>query len=145
VLTADSAIDFSFNEDREGNYEAFWCSHFYLITSSGEKSALGDQLRTIFQRTTEIPKPVFISSFRNISERRSYALKMKFSRRIGYNEFKNTNSEVRKCRNAGGDELRATERLELFIYLDQIGLADRVIFRGAKPVGKLGTAKIVEC
>jgi hypothetical protein len=145
INIALGAIDFSFNEDREGNYEAFWCPHFYLITSSGEKGALGDELRAIFQRTTEIPIPVFISSFRNNSKRRSYALKMKFNRRIGYNQFKNTNSEVRKCRNAGGDELRAAERLELFIYLAQIGLADRVIFSGAKAVVKLGTAKIVKC
>jgi hypothetical protein len=145
INIALGAIDFSFNEDREGKYEAFWCPHFYLITSSREKSALGEQLRTIFQRAIEIPKPVLISSFRNISERRSYALKIKFNRRIGYNQFKNTISEVRKCRNAGSDELRATERLELFIFLDQIGLADRVIFRGAKPVVKSGTAKIVKC
>jgi hypothetical protein len=145
INIALGAIDFSFNEDREEKYEEFWCPHFYLIASSREKSALGDQLRTIFQRTTEIPKPVFISAFKNSSRRRSYALKMKFSRRIGYNQFKNTISEVRKCRNSSCDELRAAERSELFIFLDQIGLADRVIFRGAKPVVKLDTARIVKC
>jgi hypothetical protein len=127
------AIDFSFDEDRKGRYQAFWCPHFYLITSTSKKNKLGD-LRKIYPRTTAIPKPVFISSFRNVSERRSYALKMKFTRRIGYHQVKNWNDKRRKCRNASCDELRAAERLELFIYLDQIGLADRVIFRRAKPV-----------
>ena len=145
INIAVGAIDFSFNEDREGKYEAFWCPHFYLITSSREKSSLGDQLRTIYPSGSEILKPVFISSFRNIAKRRSYALKIKFNRRIGYNQFKGNAQNSRKCRNASCDELRAAERLELFIYLDQIGLADRVIFRGAKPVLKFGTAKIVKC
>jgi hypothetical protein len=145
INIALGAIDFSFNEDREGEYETFWCPHFYLITSSGEKSSLGDQLRTIYPSGSEIPKPVFISSFKNIAKRRSYALKMKYNRRIGYNQLKKTNEYFRECRNSSCDELRAAERLELFIFLDQIGLADRVIFRGAKPVVKFGTAKIVKC
>jgi hypothetical protein len=139
------AIDFSFDEDRKGRYQAFWCPHFYLITSTSKKNKLGDRLRKIYPRTTAIPKPVFISSFRNVSERRSYALKMKFTRRIGYHQVKNWNDKRRKCRNASGDRLRASERLELFIYLDQIGLADRVIFRRAKPVVNSPKVKIVKC
>jgi hypothetical protein len=145
ISIALGAIDFSFDEDREGKYPAFWCPHFYLITSTSKKNKLRVRLQKIYSKTKAILKPVFISAFRNISERRSYALKMKFNRRIGYNEVDQKDGIIQQCRNASCDELRAAERLELFVYLDQIGLADRVIFRGAKPVLKFGTAKIVKC
>jgi hypothetical protein len=41
--------------------------------------------------------------------------------------------------------LRAVERLELFLYLDQIGFASRVFFLGAKPVARLSKVKIETC
>jgi hypothetical protein len=62
------------------------------------------------------------------------ALKMKFKRRIGYDEIKiGKHGNIRKCRNTSRDKLRAIERLELFMYLDQIGLVPRVIYYGSEP------------
>jgi hypothetical protein len=108
--------------------------HHYLIVSISDKSRVGIRLRELFTPTDKVPRPVKISSFTNNSRRRSYALKMIFHRRIGYNERKNKCGNPRKCRNTSRDRLRAKERLELLIYLDQIGLAARVIFRGTRPV-----------
>jgi len=145
ISAAIGGIDFSFNEDREGKYPPFWCPHFYLITSTEDKKALGKRLRRIFLKMEEIPRPVRISPFENIARRRSYALKMNFSRRIGDHEVKNQNGKNRSCRNTSRDKLRAAERLELFIYLDKIDLANRVIFWGAKPVVNSSRVKIVKC
>jgi hypothetical protein len=133
VAVAVGGIDFSFNHDREGKYQPLWSAHFYLITSTTEKKKLGDRLRKIYLRSDIIPRPIKISSFENLARRRSYALKMNFQRRIGYDDIKNQIGKIRKCRNTSGDKLRAAERLELFIYLDKIGFAKRVIFRRAKP------------
>ena len=131
VGVALGGIDFSL--DREEKYQPFWSAHFYLITSTEDKEILGKKLRRIYRKSEIIPRPVYFPPFRNKAYRRSYVLKMNFGRRIGYIELKNQNGKIRKCRNTSSDKLRAAERLELFIYLDQIGLADRVIFRGAKP------------
>jgi hypothetical protein len=139
------AIDFSFNEDHQQKYQPFWSPHFYLITSTKEKAILKKNLCKLFSKTEEIPRPVKISSFRNKARRRSYALKMIFRRRIGYNDIKKENGKTRKYRNTSYDKLRAAERLELFMYLDKIGLADRVFFLSAKPVVKGQSVKIDRC
>ena len=140
-----AGIDFSFNEDHEQKYLPFWSPHFYLITSTEHKKMLGKKLRKLFSKTKEIPRPVQIKSFENIARRRSYALKMDFRRRIGYNDIKKRNGKIRTCRNTSRDKLRAAERLELFMYLDRIGFADRVFFLSAKPVVKGQSVKIEGC
>jgi hypothetical protein len=106
---------------------------------------LKKKLCKLFSRTKEISRPIKITSFKNKAFRRSYTLKMNFRRRIGYREIKNQHERIRKCRNTNYDKLRAAERVELFIYLDQIGFADRVFFLSAKPVMKDQSVKIEGC
>jgi hypothetical protein len=141
VDVALGGIDFSFNEDREQKYLPFWSPHFYLITSTKHRKMLRKKLRRLFSKAKEIPRPVKFSPFRNKARRRSYALKMNFKRRIGYDDIK----KIRKCRNTNCDKLRAAGRVELFIYLDLIGFADRVFFLNAKPVMKGQSVKIETC
>jgi hypothetical protein len=143
MCVALGAVDFSFNEDREGKYPPFWSPHFYLITSTENKGALSKELRKVLRKTAKavrransfwktrkrtVPRPVYVSSFQNNAYRRSYALKMDFYRRT-----ENRNGRLGK------------ERLELFIYLDKIGFARRVTCWGAKPVVNSSRVKIVEC
>ena len=127
-------IDFSFNEDRDERYPPFWSPHAYLIAPS----ILDTQIKTLrkcFGSTAEIPKPLMVTPLQNNASRTSYALKMTFEQRVGYEEAKVAESgSTRKCRNTTTDRLRASERAELFICLNQIGLGGRVIFVGAKPV-----------
>jgi hypothetical protein len=139
-------IDFSFNEDHNGKYVPFWSPHFYLITSTDNKMTLRKRLRKLFLQSDDIPRPIMISDFDNGAYCRSYALKMSFKRRVGYDDVKiQKKGTIRACRNANRDKLRAAERLELFIYLDQIGLGPRIIFRGAKPVMISPGVKIQRC
>jgi hypothetical protein len=145
IRVALGGIDFSLNEDREGKYQPFWCPHVYLITSTKNKNKLGNKLRRIYLKSEEVRVPVKITSLENNAYRRSYALKMHFKRRIGYLDIKCKHEKIRECRNASRDKLRAAERLELFIYLDKIGLASRVILWGAKPVVNSPRVKIERC
>jgi len=126
-------IDFSFNEDREGRYQPFWTPHLYVITSARNKKLLKKELTKCFPGSVMTPRPIKISPFQNTKRRRSYALKTYFVRRIGYNQTKKIGNQVRKCRNTSRDKLRAGERLELFLFLDRIGLAMRPFFLGVKP------------
>jgi hypothetical protein len=127
-------MDFSFNEDEHGKYKPFWCQHYYLITSTHDKSKLLKALKAFFPKTKAIPRSIKIPPFDNKSRRRSYALKTIFTRRIGYDEIKtNASGKKRKYRNTRRDRLRSRERFELFMHLDKIGLAQRVVFFGAAP------------
>ena len=128
---AIGGIDISFNEDQDGKYNPFWCVHPYVITSVKNKKRVKRELRKIFESDDRIKRPIKVSDFENSARRRSYVLKTVFWLRIGYDEVK---AEGRRCRNTSRDKLRATERLELFTYLDRCGLAGRLIFRGTKPV-----------
>ena len=131
---AIGGVDISFDEDRDGKYEPFWCVHIYIITSIANKKRVQHVLKEIYIADDRIPRPVKISDFNNCAYRRSYAFKIVFPRRVGYDAVKEGNGVTRKCRETSRDKLRVQERLELFIYLDQCGLANRFIFRGAKPV-----------
>ena len=134
LVVALGAVDFSFNEDKDGAYQPFWCPHIHLISSTEDSDALRKHLRKLFLSSRMVPVPVVIKSFTNNAYGISYALKMTFDRRIGYQKTKmGTNGKLRTCRDTNNDKLRAEERLELFIYLDQIGSAPRVIYYGAEP------------
>jgi hypothetical protein len=133
IGVAIGGIDFSFNEDRNGSYSPFWCPHAYIITATNNRKVLASKL-TDFGITIEIPRPKKITKFNNIALRRSYSMKMHFHRRIGYDDQRKQEDEsIRYFRNSSRDRLRAVERIELFIFLDQIGFAARAIFRGIKP------------
>jgi hypothetical protein len=133
IQVAIGAVDFSFNEDKKGKYEPFWAPHLYVITSATNKKVLKDELAKQFPEDVIIPRPIKITPFRNRAYRCSYALKTNFVRRIGYDQKKKKHDRIRKCRNTSRDKLRAQERLELFLFLNQIGLATRPFFIGVKP------------
>src|ERR1019366_6583747 len=99
-------------------------------------------LKKSFIASKSVVRPVKIPTFENNARRRSYALKMDFECRVGYDQIKLIKGKIRECRNTDYQRLRVQERLELFKYLDQIGLASRVIFRGAKPIVNLSGVRI---
>jgi len=136
VDIAIGGIDFSFNEDEDGKYAGFWCPHVYIITTTEDRHRLAARLNG-FEPSPEIPHPTKVSPFKNTARRRSYAMKMHFVRRIGYDDQRvQRNGKIRHFRNTRSDKLRVVERLELLLFLDQIGFADRAIFRFVKPVIK---------
>jgi hypothetical protein len=132
VNSGIGGIDFSFNEDRDQQWQPFICPHIYLITSTDDREKLHQALETIFPETDEVPRPVKLPRFKNNAYRRSYSLKMRFKLRISHYKTRKDNP-TKKSRNTSNDDLRVDQRIELYRYLHQIGLAARVIFRGLKP------------
>jgi hypothetical protein len=130
---AIGGVDFSFNEDRNGQYASYWSPHLYVITTVANRKKLRKRLREFYKNCDEISRPVKITSFHNSARRRSYALKMYFGRRIGYDQTKECGSKMRRCRNTSFDKIRAPDSAELFLFLDEIGLAERPFFLGLKP------------
>ena len=126
VKCAIGGIDFSFNEDRENEWQPFICPHIYLIASTDDREKLHQALETNFPETDEVPRPKHLPLFQNNAYRRSYSLKMIFKRRISYYKMRKDNP-TKKSRNTSNDDLRVDQRIELYRYLHQIGLAARVI------------------
>ena len=131
VKSGIGGVDFSFNEDRENEWRPFICPHVYFITATNDRKALRRTLKSTFKPSTEVVRPIKLPLFQNIARRRSYSLKMSFKRRISC--YKMRKEKPTKSRNTSTDKLRVSERIELFKYLHQVGLAARVIFRGIKP------------
>ena len=131
VKSGIGGIDFSFNEDRENKWQPFICPHIYLIASTDDRSKLRRTLKKSFRKSIEVNRPIKLPRFKNNAYRRSYSLKMIFKRRISY--YKMRKEKPVKSRNTSTDELRVDQRIELYKYLHQIGLAARIIFRGLKP------------
>ena len=133
IAAAIGGIDFSFNENVHGIHPGLWCPHAYVITAADNEDRLRRTLRG-FKATDAIPRPRKVVSFENNAYRRSYAMKMLFERRIGYDDqCVAKNGKIRHFRQTRRGKLRAAERLELFLFLDHIGYAGRSIFRFIKP------------
>jgi hypothetical protein len=132
VKSGIGGVDFSFNEDRDQQWQPFICPHIYLIASIDDREKLRRILNTIFRKTIEVHRPIKLPLFHNNAYRRSYSLKMIFKRRISHYKMRKENL-TKKSRNTSTDKLRVDQRIELYRYLHQIGFAARVIFRGIKP------------
>jgi len=132
VESGIGGVDFSFNEDRDQQWQPFVCPHVYLITSTDDREKLHQALKKIFRKTIEVNRPIKLPLFQNNAYRRSYSLKMIFKRRISYYKMRKDNP-TKKSRNTSNDDLRVDQRIELYKYLHNIGFAARVIFRGLKP------------
>jgi hypothetical protein len=129
VKIALGGVDFSFDVHSQQAFEPFWCPHFHILATTAKRRNLTKTLRRFVApgHYTEVPIPVQTKHFDNTKYGVSYTLKTDFYRRT--------------ARDGGSPwqtKLRCEERRELYPFLDQIGLADRIVFWGAKPVLKTG-------
>ncbi len=131
IKSAIGGIDISFNEDRENKWLPYICLHPYLITATNDRQKLRRDLKRIIPKSIEVPKPVQVPLFENKAYRRSYSLKFDIQRRISCKKIRKWKSK--KSRNTSYDDLLVDQRIELYKYLHQIGLAARIFFRGIKP------------
>jgi hypothetical protein len=134
IDAAIGGIDFALSEHKTDRFAPRWVAHHYIIVPTANPDKIRAALLARFPRSDRVPRPVKVPKFENISRRRSYALKMHFMRRISIDGSEATNDKPRVRRNTEDQRLRTSERLELWLYLDQIGLGTRPIFHGLKPI-----------
>jgi hypothetical protein len=133
VDVAIGGVDYSFNEHADEKYPPHWCPHVHLIAATENKKRLRAALRESFSHNDSVPYPICIKSFDNSAYGWSYIWKSACIRRVGYYEQSDKGGDQENS-NTRGDKLRVKERLELFLHLDQVGLASRIMLYGAKPV-----------
>jgi hypothetical protein len=134
--------DWSFNEHDEDRYPKHISHHFYGFTATTDPDDLKKRLQAQFPKTDVIPRPVKVQEWDGKKKPIRYMAKSKFFRRIGSDEgqrFNKTNGKDRSCRATDKQPLRSSQRRELLLHLDQIGLQGRLVLRWLQ-ILHLGTA-----
>ena len=132
VKHAFGGWDISFNQngwDDPGR----WSLHLWALVPklTDEKKRL---LRSTLRASDSIPRPLKALAFDGRAEAIAYAFKTDFARRVSLIGEKGSADSARTCRNTTDQKLRTKERLELYRFLDAVGLAGRIFLMGARVV-----------
>ena len=126
------AIDISMNEHLQGRYERHWSEHLYGVTVTSDIARLKRDLQNYFPRTDAVPRPVKVKEWDGSKKALRYIFKPNFWRRIADDNgrrFRKATGTNRKCRTTTKARLRSRHRLELYLFLDEIGLQGRLFLR----------------
>jgi hypothetical protein len=124
--------DWSFNEHHENRYPKHISHHFYGFTATTDLDDLKKRLQAQFPKTDAIPRPVKVQEWDGKKKPIRYMVKSKFRRRIGSDDgerFNKANGKNRSCRATDKQPLRSSQKRELLLHLDQIGLQGRLMLR----------------
>lgn len=132
---AFGGIDFSLNEHEQGKFHPHWSPHVWLVVSNFMFARWSVLLSGAFPRIESVPRPIRIQAWDGARRALGYALKYSFPRRISYTASRPYKNGIRKCQNTRNDELRSSERFELYSYLDQISLGSRVFLTNDEDAG----------
>jgi hypothetical protein len=122
------ASDWSFNEHKNGRYDASWQEHFYGFTVTDDPKKLRKSLKKRFPPNDAIPRPVQVKSWDGDKTAIDHMLKPVFKRRIGTDDGQRHGQEnggERGCRATDKQPLQAEQKHELLLFLDQIGIQSR--------------------
>lgn len=134
--------DWSFNEHDEDRYPKHISHHFYGFTTTPDPEDLKKKLQQQFPKTDVIPRPVKVQEWDGKKRPIGYMVKSEFWRRIGSDDGERFNKDKganRSCRATDKQPLRSSQRRELLLHLDQIGLQGRLMLRWLQ-ILHLGTA-----
>jgi hypothetical protein len=104
--------------------------HGFTVTDDIE--ALRDRLLKVIPKTDAVQKPVHIVPWDGNRKAIRYALKTSFHRRKGVDDAKRFNpktGKIRKSRATHKDRMLASEKVELGLYLHNIGWQRRLFLR----------------
>jgi hypothetical protein len=139
--------DWSFNEHQDNRYPRHISHHFYGFTATTDPEDLKKHLQAIFPRTDAIPRPVKVQVWDGKKKPIRYMMKSEFYRRIGSDEgqrFNKTNGKQRSCKDTDKQPLRSSQKRDLLLHLDQIGLQGRLMLKWVQilSLGVAGSAVV---
>lgn len=129
------AVDLSLNEHLQKKHRPHWCRHVHGFVSTNKPKALKRKLKKQFSATDLIPRPVNVQPWDGDSQAIRYALKSQFDRRINSDNGQRFDKKIgksRKCKDTDIQPLKSTQRLELLLHVDDIGIAGRLLLRGVQ-------------
>jgi hypothetical protein len=119
-------IDVSLNDDTQKGLQEEWQLQLYAIAMVKNRDALGSHLRSKFERTKEVFRPVQIKPCDGSARVISYAYKPEFVRRIAYHATITSKGKTRKCWMTRKVSLRPRDHAGLMEWLDTVGLFQRL-------------------
>jgi hypothetical protein len=123
-------IDVSLNDDTQKGLQEEWQLQLSAIAMVKNRDALASRLRSKFERTKEVFRPVQIKACDGSTKVISYAYKAEFVRRIAYHATIPSKDKTRKCWMTRKVSLRARDHVGLMEWLDTVGLFQRLfLFR----------------
>lgn len=129
-LPAVTGIDVSFNEHLTADFRPHWLLHPRVFVPGILPAHEVKALRMHLPPSDLIPRPLKVAAFDGNPAGIAYGMKPAFGRRQSYEQTKPTANGTRQCRNTRGRPLRGTEAVELAVFLDAIGLRQRLILHG---------------
>jgi hypothetical protein len=127
-----AGLDISFNDDTAKRSGTYWQLQFYGTAVVKDREAFSKGLSTHYLPSRKITRPVQIKASDRSNKAISYGFKTAFVRRVAYWEAAGLKGRRRKCWQTRKVSLRPTEHVELLVWLDKIGMAGRLYFRGAR-------------
>ncbi|ABY28680.1 hypothetical protein [Methylorubrum extorquens] len=143
LTTAVVGIDVSFNEHLTADFRPHWCLHPRVFVPGALTASAVRTLRTHFPPSELIPRPLKVAAFDGNPAGIAYGMKPAFGRRQSYEQTKPTATGTRQCRNTRGRPLRGDEAVELAIFLDAVGLRQRLILHEAALKRDQGGAVVI--
>jgi hypothetical protein len=119
-------IDVSLNDDTQKGLQEEWQLQLYGIAMVKNRDALASRLRSKFERTKEVFRPVQIKTCDGSARVISYAYKAEFVRRIAYHATIFSKDKTRRCWMTRKVSLRARDHVSLMEWLDSVGLFQRL-------------------
>lgn len=122
-------IDFSFNVDATGRWDAHWQPHAYVVFQGADAAAIKNALAPYYPRAVSIPRPVKAVPVRDLMSAVSYAFKSAFFRRTSYVDDSGRRNTSRP------QQLKPAQARELLAFLDRHKPTDRVFLRNVRRHG----------
>jgi hypothetical protein len=126
------AVDFSFNEHKQNRHFGYWSEHLHGFTRTDDPDDLKKKLKEQFPKSDTIPIPVMITRWDGDIAAVQYAFKNDFRRRIGTDDghrFDVKTGGDRVCRDTDKQPLKSSQKIELMLLLNEMGLGGRLFFR----------------
>jgi hypothetical protein len=123
-------FDISLNDDTQKGLQREWQPQLYAVAMAKDRDAVRSHLRSIFERTNDVSRPVQIKTSDGSARVISYAYKTEFVERIAYYAPISRRRESRKCWMTRKTFLRPRDHARLMEWLDTVGLFQRLfLFR----------------
>ena len=128
VQWAALALDISMNDDTEKGFDLGWQFQFYGFAKVEDRHIFSKSLRRVFLSSMQVIRPIVVKPCDGSARAFSYAFKPESVRRIAYwGDGRTHTGEPRKCWRTRKVSLKAKEEVELRLFLDQIGLSERLL------------------
>ena len=131
IRQAFGGFDISANEHAEGRFAPHYRPHAYIFIPAKQFARGEGVFRSYFPPSATVRRPVVAKPFDCSLRGLAYAHKTGFQRRVTLPRAHLPNGEVKR-RNTRDRPLRASQKLEIALALDRIGLEGRIFLYGLR-------------